>query len=407
MSTATKPPAIRDVSEIQQDCQSILSELRGEFLERGEHLLALFITMLSAQHAFLLGPPGTGKSAMVRALCARFAGAIYWEILMDRQLGKEESFGPIDIALYDTTGKWVRNISGTLADCHIAFVDEAGKAGPASLNPYLTAFNERTFKANGKPEAIPLISAIGASNEMLEPELAAMWDRFLVRKRVDYLVEPGNFTALLASAVQKPVATTPTTISLEEFKHVVEDVVPAIKVPPGINESMQKMRVELASLGNHPSDRRWKQAVRLLQASAWLGGNDTVDDDDLAILTDVLWDTEAQIPDVEKIVLSSTSPITKAALTMQSELTEINQGVSDRIGQALTARTDYGAEAQYKLNELLAELNRVVEDANRQGRSTLKLEAVRDQIRSTRQRVYQECMNLDEAAAERAAASTP
>jgi MoxR-like ATPase len=390
--------------------RQITSELSLQFFERTEEIDALACTMLAKQHGFILGPPGVGKSNLVEELCLRIESARYWDILMDRQLGKEESFGPTDIALYEQTSKsgqkgiWQRDTENTLLDAHVVFVDEVGKAGPASLNPYLRAFNERKFR-NGKTTiSLPLITAIGASNEYLEPELAAMWDRFLVRLRVGDLEQDSNFAALLDQAVSKSTApAVRTTVHLTDFQHAVDFGVPAIKLPPGVVDSIVKLRKELRAEEIMPSPRRWKQAVRLLQAAAYMGERSVVDDDDLQILQHVLWDVEAQIPTVQKKVLALTSPITKAALEIQQMLDEISGRVDSLKGKNGDERAAYGGEAQFKLTEIKKDLNKLTEDANRQGRSTSRLDALHVGIKAIKQKVFIETLNVPEDRAKRMA----
>lgn len=403
-------PAVK-IKHIGTDFRTIVTELTQQFFERSEEIEALACTMLAKQHGFILGAPGTGKSNLVEELCLRIEEAKYWDILMDRQLGKEESFGPTDIALYEQSSKngqkgiWQRDVSDTLLDAHVVFVDEVGKAGPASLNPYLRAFNERKFR-NGKTTlSLPLITAIGASNEYLEPELAAMWDRFLVRLRVGYIEQDSNFAALLDQAVSKAGApAVRTTVTLTDFQHAVDFGVPAVKLPPGVVDSIVKLRKELRVEEIIPSDRRWKQAVRLLQASAYMRNAAVVDDDDLQILQHVLWDVEAQIPVVQKKVLSLTSPITKAALEIQQMLDEIVTRVDSLAGKSNDERAGYGGEAQFKLTEIKKNLNKLIEDANRQGRSTARLEALKTGITSVKQKVYIDTLNVPEDRAARMAA---
>src|SRR4051794_8651392 len=104
VSTAT-PTGVAKQANISTEFRAIVAEIGAQFFERSVEVEALACTMLAKQHGFILGPPGTGKSAMVEELCQRIHGARYWDILMDRQLGKEESFGPTDIALYEQTAK--------------------------------------------------------------------------------------------------------------------------------------------------------------------------------------------------------------------------------------------------------------------------------------------------------------
>ena len=389
-ATATAPTKAPTVAD---SLRKIVAELGDQFLERREHIEALMYAVLAGQHAFILGPPGTGKSMLVRDMCDRFVGGTYWEILLDRQLGKEEVFGAIDIPAYEKTGKWFRDPEDSILEADIAFVDEVGKAGPAILNTLLTVFNERKAKIKGVMSRVPLITAVGASNELLEPELAAMWDRFLVRLVVDYIVEPGHFAALLASATISNTANR-TTVTLAELRRAIEIDVPAVKLPPGVIDTVIALRGELNAKSIQPSDRRWKQCMRLLQASAYLAGRDIVDDDDLQVLRFALWDTVEQIPEVDRHVLKLTSETTRVALEIAQSIEEIEAEIDKRQGQAAKERAAYGGEASFKLQELTKELTTAVEKANRAGRSTARLDGVSDRLRNVKVKVLQQCLNM-------------
>lgn len=71
----------------------------------------------------------------------------------------------------------------------VAFLNEIFKASSSILNSLLTILNERKFHNGTKSEAVPLQAIIAASNELpnSQPELSALYDRFLLRRFVDYL----------------------------------------------------------------------------------------------------------------------------------------------------------------------------------------------------------------------------
>lgn len=381
--------------------RTILAEANVDFFERREPLEAMLKAILAAEHTFMLGEPGTGKSLMARYLTERFQGARYWEALLDRQLPVDSVFGPIDIKQFEQTGAWHRNVDGYAPTADIAFLDEIGKAGPSTTNPLLTWLNERIFHNNSTPMQCNLISAVTASNEQLEfPEQAALHDRFMVRLQIHSIQEPGNFAALLGTAVQTASGAVPTTITVEELRRVVYEVVPRITIPPGVVDSVLQLRADLRGEDITPSDRRWKKSMRLLQASAFLDGRGTVDDDDLAIERHVLWDVVEQIPTVEKKVLALTSPLTRAALEFQTQLEEIEEGIDSRKGQSVETRAGYGGEAKHKVDQITKKLNDLIEQAKRQGRSTTRLEGLGSQVKGLKIRIFVECLNVPQDRAE-------
>lgn len=79
----------------------------------------------------------------------------------------------------------MRKTEGYLPTAEVAFVDEIFKANSAILNALLTLLNERLFDNGNKRLQAPLMTLIGASNELPESEeLDALYDRFLIRRQV-------------------------------------------------------------------------------------------------------------------------------------------------------------------------------------------------------------------------------
>ncbi|WP_433206837.1 AAA family ATPase [Nocardia sp. CA-107356] len=338
--------------------QAVVAELSAEFLERDAVVRAIVIAMLAGQHSFLLGPPGTAKSELSRALTARISGARRWEFQMSKFTSPTKMFGPIDVAAL-TQGEYRQILDGRATTAHIAFIDEIFKCNLGALNEMLSFLNERLYipESGGDPVVCPLISAVTASNELpAGEEAAAIWDRLTVRLVVDYLTRPASFDTLLRSAVAAPAATAvPTTIDLSELQRAVTVEVPAVAVPDGIIDTVSALREQLAETGVVVSDRRWRQSVRLLQASAWLDARDQVTDNDLAILTHVLWSTLAQRETVNAAVVTMINPDAAAVLDEQEALQEQIAQFNTKLGG------DPSVLNNWAINEALPKL-RAIED---------------------------------------------
>src|SRR5580692_4092290 len=164
----------------------IAKNLESRFLGKDEVIRLLLVSAIAGEHAVLIGPPGTAKSALIRTF-ARLLDARYFEYLLTRFTEPNEIFGPVDIAAF-REGKYQRRIEGMLPASEIVFLDEVFKSNSAILNSLLTLLNERRYSSGGVVIKAPLLSCFGASNEVPTDEtLTAIFDRFLLRIRSDNL----------------------------------------------------------------------------------------------------------------------------------------------------------------------------------------------------------------------------
>ena len=103
---------------------AVRDDLRSCLLERESAIDNALLALLSGEHYLQLGPPGTAKSLLVRAVAARIHGAQYFEKLMTSFTVPEELFGPIDLIGYADRGEYKRLSAGSLSQAHIGFLDE-------------------------------------------------------------------------------------------------------------------------------------------------------------------------------------------------------------------------------------------------------------------------------------------
>src|ERR1019366_426842 len=177
--------------------------LQDRFLGKDEVIRLLLIATLAGEHAVLIGPPGTAKSALIR-MFARLLSAQYFEYLLTRFTEPNEIFGPVDIAAF-REGRYERRVEGMLPQAEIVFLDEVFKSNSAILNALLTLLNERRYTSGGHVLKCPLLSAFGASNEVPTDEtLTAIFDRFLLRIRSDNL-DAYHFNDLLVKGLNHEV----------------------------------------------------------------------------------------------------------------------------------------------------------------------------------------------------------
>src|SRR5262247_1833164 len=181
----------------QEKLKKIREELRQTFLERADLIDGALAALLSSHHVLLIGPPGTAKSMLADELCARIEGANYFQWLLTRFSTPEEIFGAVSLKALEQDD-YRRVTAHKLPEAHIAFLDEIFKANSSILNAILTLINERIFHNGKEIVSVPLLTLFGASNELPEDdELTALYDRFLLRFVVNYIVEDFRFLRML------------------------------------------------------------------------------------------------------------------------------------------------------------------------------------------------------------------
>lgn len=270
------------------------------------------LSILSGENMILVGPPGTAKSEIsrrLREILADTDSETYFEYLFTKFTTPEEIFGPLSIKQLQND-KFERNTEGYMPSSRIVFLDEIFKANSSILNTLLTILNERVFHNGLKREKTPLISLIGASNELPfeNDELTALYDRFLIRAVVGYVSdeEIEELLDIKETEMEIPAEIKFIESDLNEIKSESEKV----RVTSGIKRTIMQIRQEYNKIfaeDNHEiiSDRKLVKMVKLLKVSAYLNGRDKVDFSDLMLLTNCLWNNPENIEKVTKLVLEA------------------------------------------------------------------------------------------------------
>src|ERR1043165_9442279 len=295
----------------QEKLKKIREELRQTFLERGELIDGALSALLCSQHVLIIGPPGTAKSMLADEICRRIEGASYFQWLLTRFTTPEEIFGAVSLKALEQDD-YRRVTSRKLPEAQIGFLDEIFKANSSILNAILTLINERLFHNGKEISRVPLLTLFGASNELPEEEeLTALYDRFLLRFVVGYIAEDFRFLRVLESQ-KTPERTSLTLAELTELQRQVRDVV----LPSHVFRSIADIRRELNKKNIQASDRRYRQSLSLLQACAFLDGEEEVYEKHLFFLEHVLWRDPAEQEQVR-------ATIRELLLGYEEEITEL------------------------------------------------------------------------------------
>src|SRR3954465_1370043 len=156
----------------------VLTPMKNAFVAKDEIIDLLGICLIGGENLFILGPPGTAKSALVHHLAARMEGRTF-DYLLTRFTEPNELFGPFDIRkLRD--GELQTNTEGMLPEASLVFLDELLNANSAILNSLLVALNECVFRRGKETRPLAALMFVGASNHLPEDDaLQALFDRFL------------------------------------------------------------------------------------------------------------------------------------------------------------------------------------------------------------------------------------
>jgi MoxR-like ATPase len=340
-------------TNMTQAIQDLRSDLSNIFPERREVIDGALCAILTREHVLLLGPPGTAKSALVRAIARAFGGS-YFETLLTKFTTPEEIFGPISLKALEQD-RFMRVTTGKLPEAQFGFVDEIFKASSAILNTLLTVANERVFHNDGLPVPCPLVSLFGASNELPDgKDLEALFDRFAVRFNLPYLLRETSMKAMLRAPDPVPSLSLDMA-TLEQAQWATAK----IKVTDATIDALIAIREACRADGIVASDRRWKRSLKVAQASAYLAGEKQTGPEDLVILTDSLWREPKDRPKVARIVGKLSDPVAAQATEVLDAARETAQKVAslqagDRksyISSAAQAIDAFGQQ-QRRLSEL-------------------------------------------------------
>lgn len=355
----------------------VREELKALLVERDELVDGALLALLSGQHLLILGPPGTAKSMLARELCRRLGGS-YFEWLLTKFTTPEEIFGPVSLEALEA-GRYERVTSHKLPEAEIAFLDEIFKANSAILNSLLTLLNERRFYQGTEVMEVPLQTLIGASNELPEEEeLAALYDRFVLRFTVGYVENDQRFKALLM--LGDPAAQ-PTTVLPRESLDTLRARCSQVRVTRGIVAELTELRRNLSAAGVQASDRRYRQSLDILRAAALLDGRDTVDQRDLMWLEHALWSEPHERPKVLEALSALSAGFDEEARRLVRQAREIESYA--RRDWPTKAEADRALlEAHAKLGEIHRRLSTMLDEARERdrqpGRLTQDIQAISD-----------------------------
>ncbi len=277
----------------------VLTPLKQAFVDKDEVIDLLGVCLAGGENLFILGPPGTAKSALVQAMARRIEGRVF-DYLLTRFTEPNELFGPFDIRKL-REGDLVTNTEGMLPEASLVFLDELLNANSAILNSLLMVLNERVFRRGRETRRLPLLMVVGASNRLPEDDaLNALFDRFLLRVRCDN-VGHDRLAEVLEAGLKLELDghSRHPSLSVDELRRLQGHLV-AIDVTDVRSQYVEVIH-GLRKAGIAVSDRRAVKLQRLVAASALICGRRRADATDLWVLR-YIWDTDEQREIIAAIV---------------------------------------------------------------------------------------------------------
>lgn len=269
----------------------VLEPMKHSFIGKDEIIDLMGICLVAGENLFLLGPPGTAKSALVHELGWRLEGRTF-EYLLTRFTEPNELFGPFDIRRL-REGELVTNTEGMLPEASLVFLDELLNANSAILNSLLGVLNERVFRRGREKRPLPALMVVGASNRLPEEEaLGALFDRFIMRVMCENVGEDKLAQVLEAGLrLDLGLHEKRAALDIEDVRSLHKGIaqVELGAVRPKVVELVTRLR----HAGIAVSDRRAVKLQRLIAASALLAGRATALLSDLWVFRHI-WDTREQ-----------------------------------------------------------------------------------------------------------------
>jgi MoxR-like ATPase len=362
---------VTDIDPVHVKFAATRAELAAALIERDDEIDVVLTALIAQEHALLIGQPGTAKSLLLDALLT-WTGGRKFSILLTKFSVPEEVFGPVSV-IGLKEDRYARITTGRLPEADFAFVDEIFKSSSAILNTLLKLLNERVYdRGDGVARPVPLKLCVAASNEWPSPEtgkeLAALFDRFVLRKSVRPILSAASRKRLLWNRDHSPKLSTAITSAEIEQSHTTALALPWSDDGKAALEAVLK---ELTKEGVQPGDRRQFKAVAVAQAFAWLNGAFQVEPEHLEILQHVLWDDPIEQPEkAAQVIAKIANPIGMRVTQMLLEAEQI-------LGTTEVANLAQAATAAAKLGEIDKQLGTLKGN----GRVERARSYVREQVR--------------------------
>lgn len=350
--------------------------------ERDDEIHTSILALIGKMHHLQYGEPGVAKSLLVDSLCdhiSDFGPNDKFSYLLTKFTAAEEVLGFLDFFGLTKDGVYRKVTDRRLPAAKIAFLDELCRSSSALINSLLRIMNERQFDSGEGVIEVPLISMFTATNSLPDSaDLEALADRFHFWHEVKRIQDPSNKAELLRTHnlyESEEITDTITLGDIEEAHHAIDSVVISNDLIEGLLDILDKLN----QLEINVSDRRARQAVKVVQAEAWLQGRQEAKLIDLLPLQHVFWKNPDDIDKVYDAVSNIASPIDKEIRAVRASINEMmhnfNKTMKDT--QEEVVITSLGTECVRKLRSAQKTINELGKRAKKEGLDMTKVHDLR------------------------------
>jgi MoxR-like ATPase len=285
----------KDIQSISTKLKTIETELNSSFLERKEEIKSLIITLIANENIAFVGTPGTGKSNLVSAFSSLINGQ-FFQRQVDGFTQPDDILG--HYSFKQLREKDVRKLKtkNYAPEADIVYIGEAFKMNNTMMNSMLLLLNEREVDVGeGTRQSTNNKMIIADSNEYpTDGELAAFWDRWVVRLHVEEIKQDSSFNTFWNGFGTGNIGQVDTSKSIpmkdiDKMRSYLWQVDSSKLLP-----IIKHIRLELMKEEINVSTRRWGKIKKLIHATTLYNGRTVSNRKDLHMLLHSLWSSKEQ-----------------------------------------------------------------------------------------------------------------